>query len=101
MEDFIESLRTDSVTQLPRDGTVHELTSNVLMFLEQLLEYTETLGRVLADNPGYSIQLEKLRIGDKNKALLGLYISKRYHIYSLFNLIVQCSLFNLMQLHFI
>lgn len=76
MEDFIESLRTESVTQLPPDGTVHELTSNVLMFLEQLLEYTETLGRVLADDPSYSIQLEKLRTTDKNKALLGLYISE-------------------------
>lgn len=75
MDDFIESLRSDSVTQLPKDGTVHELTSNVLMFLEQLLEYTETLGRVLVDDPSYSLQLEKMKTGDKNKALLGLYIS--------------------------
>lgn len=76
LEDFIESLRSDSVTQLPKDGTVHELTSNVLMFLEQLLEYADTLGRVLADDPGYSLQLDKLKSSDKNKALLGLYISK-------------------------
>ncbi|KAF2903735.1 hypothetical protein ILUMI_02443 [Ignelater luminosus] len=76
LEDFIESLRSDSVTQLPKDGTVHELTSNVLMFLEQLLEYADTLGRVLADDPGYSLQLDKLKSSDKNKALLGLYIKK-------------------------
>lgn len=76
LEDFIESLRLDSVTQLPKDGTVHELTSNVLMFLEQLLEYTETIGRVLDQDPSYSNQLDRLRASDRNKALLGLYISK-------------------------
>ncbi|KAK4874727.1 hypothetical protein RN001_014087 [Aquatica leii] len=76
LEDFIESLRSDSVTQLPKDGTVHELTSNVLMFLEQLLEYTDTLGRVLADDPNYCLQLDKLKTTDKNKAILGLYIKK-------------------------
>ncbi|KAB0800034.1 hypothetical protein PPYR_07914 [Photinus pyralis] len=76
LEDFIESLRSDSVTQLPKDGTVHELTSNVLMFLEQLLEYTSTLGRVLMDDLNYSSQLDKLKASDKNKAILGLYIKK-------------------------
>lgn len=76
LEDFIESLRSDSVTQLPKDGTVHELTSNVLMFLEQLLEYTDTIGKVLALDPSYSTQLDKLKSTDKKKALLGLYISK-------------------------
>lgn len=75
MEDFIESLRLDSVTQLPKDGTVHELTSNVLMFLESLLEYTNTLGRVLSEDPSYNLQLDKLKTNNKNKALLGLYIS--------------------------
>ncbi|KAK5640808.1 hypothetical protein RI129_009355 [Pyrocoelia pectoralis] len=76
LEDFIESLRSDSVTQLPKDGTVHELTSNVLMFLEQLLEYISTLGRVLMDDLNYSSQLDKLKATDKNKAILGLYIKK-------------------------
>lgn len=75
LEDFIESLRSDSVTQLPPDATVHELTSNVLMFLEQLLEYTDTIGRVLAQDPTYNLQLDKIRSSDRNKALLGFYIS--------------------------
>jgi len=61
---------------LPRDGTVHELTSNVLIFLEQLLEYTETIGQVLAIDPAYSSKIDKLPVGDKNKAYLGLYIKK-------------------------
>lgn len=78
LEDFIESLRSDSVTQLPRDGTVHELTSNVLIFLEQLLEYIETIGNVLAQDLNYSMQLEKMKTTDKKKALLGLYISNYF-----------------------
>jgi exocyst complex protein 7 len=76
LEDFIESLRSDSVTQLPSDGTVHELTSNVIMFLEQLLDYTDTIGMVLAQDPSYARQLDKLKAADINKALLGLYIKK-------------------------
>ncbi|KAF5280786.1 hypothetical protein FQA39_LY17967 [Lamprigera yunnana] len=76
LEDFIESLRSDSITQLPRDGTVHELTSNVLMFLEQLLEYADTLETVLGDDPNYTLQLDKIKISERNKAILGLYIKK-------------------------
>ncbi|EFA08190.1 exocyst complex component 7 [Tribolium castaneum] len=76
LEDFIESLRSDSVTQLPSDGTVHELTSNVIMFLEQLLDYTDTIGMVLAQDVSYSRQLDRLKAADTNKALLGLYIKK-------------------------
>lgn len=63
------------MTQLPSDGTVHELTSNVIMFLEQLLDYTDTIGMVLAQDPSYARQLDKLKAADINKALLGLYIS--------------------------
>lgn len=76
MEDFIESIRSDSVTQLPTDGTVHEMTSNVIRFLEELLDYTDTIGMVLEQDPNYSRQLSKLKSNDLNKALLGLYISK-------------------------
>ncbi|XP_050311294.1 exocyst complex component 7 [Anthonomus grandis grandis] len=76
LEDFIESLRSDSVAQLPPDGTVHELTSNVIMFLEQLLDYSDTIGVVLGQDPSYSRQLDKLKYNDQNKAFIGLYIKK-------------------------
>ncbi|KAJ8966528.1 hypothetical protein NQ314_003481 [Rhamnusium bicolor] len=76
LEDFIESIRSDSVTQLPTDGTVHEMTSNVIMFLEQLLDYTDTIGIVLEQDPNYSRQLSKLKSNNEHKALLGLYIKK-------------------------
>jgi hypothetical protein len=45
------------------------------MFLEQLLDYTDTIGMVLAQDPSYARQLDKLKAADINKALLGLYIS--------------------------
>ncbi|CAG9773527.1 unnamed protein product [Ceutorhynchus assimilis] len=76
LDDFIESLRSDSVTQLPPDGTVHELTSNVIMFLEQLLDYSDTIGIVLGQDPSYARQLEKLKYSDQNKAFIGLYIKR-------------------------
>ncbi|XP_066246690.1 exocyst complex component 7 isoform X2 [Euwallacea similis] len=76
LEDFIESLRSDSVTQLPPDGTVHELTSNVIMFLEHLLDYSDTIGIVLVQDLNYAKQLEKLKPADQNKAFIGLYIKK-------------------------
>lgn len=76
------------MTQLPKDGTVHELTSNVLMFLEQLLEYTDTIGRVLKQDPTYNAQLEKLHSNDKNKALLGLYISNKTFLLAAVNFII-------------
>lgn len=64
------------MTQLPPDGTVHELTSNVLVFLEQLLEYSDTIGGVLAQDPSYLKALEKIKHpSDKNNALLSVYIS--------------------------
>ncbi|CAG9832558.1 unnamed protein product [Diabrotica balteata] len=76
LEDFVDSIRSDSVTQLPSDGTVHEMTSNVIMFLEQLLDYTDTIGIVLEQDQNYSRQLGKLKFSDRSKALLGLYIKK-------------------------
>ncbi|CAH1108238.1 unnamed protein product [Psylliodes chrysocephalus] len=77
LEDFVDSIRSDSVTtQLPSDGTVHEMTSNVIMFLEQLLDYIDTIGIVLEQDQNYSRQLNKLKFSDKCKALLGLYIKK-------------------------
>lgn len=47
LEDFAESVRNESNSVLPKDGTVAESTSNVLVFLEQLAEYADTAGSVL------------------------------------------------------
>lgn len=77
LEDFIENLRSEAITQLPPDGTVHELTSNVLVFLEQLLDYSDTIGGVLSTDTTYNQPVVRLQKQvDMNNALLGVYIRK-------------------------
>lgn len=67
---------------LPRDGTVYQLTSDVLFFLEQLSDYVGIIGTVLAQEPTYTNALATTTVdhkrgsSDKNKILLGIYISK-------------------------
>jgi len=47
------------------------------MFLEQLTDYTETIGSILAAEPAYSHALASAPgRADKNRTLLGIYISK-------------------------
>jgi exocyst complex protein 7 len=48
MQEYILFIKGDSEkhSNLPKDGTVHELTSNTMWFLEQLLEFPETVGRL-------------------------------------------------------
>uniref|UniRef100_A0A1B6GH39 Exocyst complex component 7 n=1 Tax=Cuerna arida TaxID=1464854 RepID=A0A1B6GH39_9HEMI len=79
LEDFIENVRSDTSSGLPKDGTVHELTSNVLVFTEQLTEYMDTIAGVLGQDPAYTnafMQIPNNSKINKNKALLGIYIKK-------------------------
>ena len=79
LEDLIESIRADPSTQLPKDGTVHELTSNVLVFLEQLLDYADTIAGVLEKEPAYAAALHHAGLAnrpERARALLGIYVSK-------------------------
>lgn len=79
LEDFIENVKSDLSSALPKDGTVHELTSNVLVFTEQLTEYMETIADVLAQDPAYInafMQIPNNSKVDKTKALLGIYLKK-------------------------
>lgn len=81
LEDFVENIKSDSNSSLPPDGTVYQLTSDVLFFLEQLLDYIDIIGTVLAQDSAYSNALASIppdsKRGpvDKNRALLGIYIS--------------------------
>ncbi|GBO00175.1 Exocyst complex component 7 [Araneus ventricosus] len=47
LEEFIESIKNDPDTKMPKDGTVHQLTSNAIMLLEQLQDYQDILSSVL------------------------------------------------------
>lgn len=47
LEEFTESIRHDKSTNMPRDGTVHELANHTMIYLEQLMEYVEAAGAML------------------------------------------------------
>uniref|UniRef100_A0A452QUH8 Exocyst complex component 7 n=1 Tax=Ursus americanus TaxID=9643 RepID=A0A452QUH8_URSAM len=50
LEDFADNIKNDPDKEynMPKDGTVHELTSNAILFLQQLLDFQETAGAMLA-----------------------------------------------------
>lgn len=49
MYEFIEKLKeTEKHITMPKDGTVHEVTTNVMVFLEDLVKFSETTGAILA-----------------------------------------------------
>lgn len=49
LDDFAEGIKhgPDKHSNMPSDGTVHELTRNTLIFMEQLLPFVETVGSML------------------------------------------------------
>ena len=72
LEEFIEYIRNDVDTKVPRDGTVHELTSNVMIFLVQLSNYLDILSRVITVTDMQSYE----RSSDKNKLAFAQFISR-------------------------
>lgn len=82
LDGFIDGVRTDATTKekMPKDGTVFQLTSNVILFLEQLLDYVDTISAVLQQDTSYNQTLlrlpRKISVSDRNHALVGLYVKK-------------------------
>ena len=82
VDGFIDAIRFDGTTKekMPRDGTVFELTSNILMYLEQFVDYIDIIAEILSQNAAYNQEILKLprRIVPKDRphALLGLYAKK-------------------------
>lgn len=73
------SAGTLSGSNIPKDATVHELTSNTIWFIEHLFEHYDVIGGILQSDPTYSSQINLQKIlsaEDRNKAILGLYISE-------------------------
>ncbi|XP_014236874.1 exocyst complex component 7 [Trichogramma pretiosum] len=78
LECFGESVRNESGTVLPKDGTVAESTSNVLIFLEQLIEYADTVGAVLkrqTDPDPIGLVINK-QLQNEHRIAVGLYIKR-------------------------
>lgn len=82
LDGFIDAIRADATTKekMPKDGTVFQLTSNVLLLLEQLLDYVETIAAILQQDTSYNQTLlrlpRKISVHERSAALVGLYIKK-------------------------
>lgn len=94
MEQFLEFVKVDTGTNLvgmgssattsnvPKDATVHELTSNTIWFIEHLYEHYNVIADIMLLDLIYVGQFESittqriLSTEERNKTLLGLYISK-------------------------
>uniref|UniRef100_A0A672IDJ5 Exocyst complex component 7 n=1 Tax=Salarias fasciatus TaxID=181472 RepID=A0A672IDJ5_SALFA len=76
LEEFADSIKNDPDKEynMPKDGTVHELTSNAILFLQQLLDFHETAGAMLASQETSSSASSYT--SDFNKRLLSSYICK-------------------------
>nr|XP_043870215.1 exocyst complex component 7 isoform X13 [Solea senegalensis] len=75
LEEFADSIKNDPDKEynMPKDGTVHEMTSNAILFLQQLLDFHETAGAMLASQETSSATSYT---SDFNKRLLSTYICK-------------------------
>ncbi|OQR76982.1 exocyst complex component 7-like [Tropilaelaps mercedesae] len=70
LDEFVESVKNDPVVKMPPDGTVHELTSNVMMMLERLFTFVDMVGNVLVVP-----DLTKLsKAVDRNRCTLSQYV---------------------------
>lgn len=76
LEDFNDSIKNDLDRQMPKDGTVHELTSNAMIFLEHLKFYAEPAGGVLAMDPHYGDYLLSVPDREKNEMSVAVYIAR-------------------------
>lgn len=95
LEDFIENIKIDpeKASNMPKDGTVHELTNHTIIFLVQLKEYAETAGAMLvkyAADPSMpstnkDVEKSKLKLADyitKVLSELGLNLTNKAETYS-------------------
>ncbi|XP_040505422.1 exocyst complex component 7 isoform X10 [Gallus gallus] len=89
LEEFADNIKNDPDKEynMPKDGTVHELTSNAILFLQQLLDFQETAGAMLASQvlgDTYNIPLDHRETSssassyssDFSRRLLSTYICK-------------------------
>jgi len=66
LEHFLDVVKGESSTNIvgqsnvPKDATVHELTSNTIWFIEHLYEHFDVIGSILAQDVLYSTQLDTI-----------------------------------------
>ncbi|XP_053390716.1 exocyst complex component 7-like [Mercenaria mercenaria] len=94
LEEFIDNIKNDpdKASNMPRDGTVHELTNHTMVFMEQLQDYVETAGAMLlmhgeqaAPSEAVDDRKSRLKLADyctKVLSALGLNLSNKAETYS-------------------
>ncbi|KAL4239242.1 Exocyst complex component 7 [Mactra antiquata] len=94
LEEFIDNIKNDpdKASNMPRDGTVHELTNHTMVFMEQLQDYVETAGAMLlmhgeqaAPSEAVDDRKSRLKLADyctKVLSALGLNLTNKAETYS-------------------
>lgn len=72
LNEFIDFVKSDADTKVPKDGTVHELTSNVLIFVVNLHNFVDILSRVITGPSSEAVQRSK----DRNRLVYAQYITR-------------------------
>ncbi|KAL7641082.1 UNVERIFIED_CONTAM: hypothetical protein RMT77_008219 [Armadillidium vulgare] len=90
LDAFVNSLRSEGERALPKDGTVHELTSNALVFVEHLLDFASTLAPILQKEVP---NVDTMKSPPNAKLCLGFYI-KRVLSYLGFALVHRSSAYS-------
>jgi len=105
LDEFASYVRADNDLKVPRDGTVHELTNNVMIFIEQLREYLDIMSSVIPvrDMMAMESTSDKNRLGFAEYVTrllgdLGITIQRKAEIYTNLQLIF---LFKLNNFHYI
>lgn len=73
LDEFADYVHNDSDNKVPRDGTVHELTNNVMIFIEQSREYLDIMSNVI---PVKDMQAMENSGADKNRLGFAQYITR-------------------------
>lgn len=83
LNEFIDFIKNDAETKVPKDGTVHELTSNVMIFIVNLHSFLDILSRVITiPGAGSTTSMDSSsssmmnRVVDRNKMVYAKYISR-------------------------
>ena len=80
LNEFIDFIKNDADTKVPKDGTVHELTSNVMIFIVNLHSFIDILSRVITMHGSASTGSASIdqmnRSKDRNKLVYANYITR-------------------------
>uniref|UniRef100_A0A914WPU8 Exocyst complex component 7 n=1 Tax=Plectus sambesii TaxID=2011161 RepID=A0A914WPU8_9BILA len=81
LEEFVETIKSDQDRFVPRDGTVHQVTSNALSFLKQLMEQRQALAVVLSDGPVDPAKIAVAKLFARILSALGLNLRNKAEVY--------------------